>query len=153
RDLQRALEGLGRRFAPDPACEECTIGGMLATNASGARAVRHGTTRDHVEALRVVLDSGDARAVTRASRWPSAFAPHGPPADLVSATVTLLEQNSHLLRACRPNVPFDRCGYALHDALDAQHLDLARLFVGSEGTLGLFTEATLRTIPLPAGRS
>ncbi len=48
---------------------------------------------------------------------------------------------------------FNRCGYLLHDVLDAEHLDLARLLVGSEGTLGLVTEIVLRTIPLPAGRS
>ena len=48
RDLARELARVGRRFAPDPANLECTLGGMLATNASGARAFRHGFTRDHV---------------------------------------------------------------------------------------------------------
>src|SRR6516165_1240809 len=52
RDLSVALAAVGRRFAPNPACQECTVGGMLATNASGSRALRQGYTRDHVESLR-----------------------------------------------------------------------------------------------------
>jgi FAD/FMN-containing dehydrogenase/Fe-S oxidoreductase len=153
RDLQGELAKRGRRFAPDPAGAECTLGGMIAANASGARALRHGRTSDHIENLRVILDTGDAATVGRVSRWPLADAPQGRLEDIVSATVTLLEQNSNLIRSSRVNVPFDRCGYRLHDLLDAEHLDLTRLLCGSEGTLGLFTEATLKTIPLPAGRS
>src|SRR5262249_49751868 len=55
RALSERLAQAGRRFAPDPAHAECTVGGMLANNASGARAFRHGFTRDHVTSLRVVL--------------------------------------------------------------------------------------------------
>src|SRR5262249_22394787 len=53
----------------------------------------------------------------------------------------------------RANLPLDRVGYAVGDVRFGGELDLAKLLVGSEGTLALFTEATLRTIPLPAGRS
>jgi FAD/FMN-containing dehydrogenase/Fe-S oxidoreductase len=153
RDLAQALARVGRRFAPDPAGAECTVGGMLATNASGARAFRHGTTRDHVAALRVVLDSGDAAAVGRESRWPATETPHGRLDDIVSSVVTLLEQNADLLAGARPRTRFDRCGYLPHDVLGPHSLDLARLLVGSEGTLAVFTEATLRTVPLPGGRA
>ena len=57
-----------------------------------------------------------------------------------------------LIRSCQPLTRFNRCGYLVHDVLTAEHLDLPRLLIGSEGTLGIFTEATLRTIPLPASR-
>ncbi|HJT77250.1 MAG TPA: FAD-binding oxidoreductase, partial [Gemmataceae bacterium] len=47
RDLNEQLARVGRRFAPDPASGgQCTVGGMLATNASGATALKHGYTRD-----------------------------------------------------------------------------------------------------------
>src|SRR5262249_20748560 len=52
-----------------------------------------------------------------------------------------------------PRTRFNRCGYLLHDVLTEDQIDLARLLVGSEGTLGVFTEATLRTIPLPGGQA
>jgi FAD/FMN-containing dehydrogenase/Fe-S oxidoreductase len=161
RDLSRELAKIGRRFAPDPANVECTLGGMVATNASGSRAFRHGFTRDHVLRLRAVLDNGDAVDVGRQPRWPIPdrrdFGSTGPPTgrldDLISSVVTLLEQHAETIRTCRPRTRFHRCGYLLHDVLDAESLDLARLLVGTEGTLALFTEATLRTIPLPGGRA
>ncbi len=84
RTLAAHLAREGRRFAPDPAHAECTLGGMLATNASGARAFRHGYTRDHVESLRVVLDSGDVADAGRRPRWPVADAPHDRLDDVVS---------------------------------------------------------------------
>jgi FAD/FMN-containing dehydrogenase/Fe-S oxidoreductase len=160
RDLTRQLARIGRRFAPDPANIECTLGGMLATNASGARAFRHGFTRDHIHRLRIVLDNGDAVEVGRQSRWPAAqitdrqdVGPSDRRDDIVSSVVTLLERHAETIAACQPRTRFNRCGYLLHDVLDVESLDLARLLVGSEGTLALFTEATLRTISLPGGRA
>jgi FAD/FMN-containing dehydrogenase/Fe-S oxidoreductase len=152
-ELVKKLAAVGRRFAPDPAAAECTVGGMLATNASGARAAKFGYTRDHVESLRVVLDSGDVAVARRRSRWPLFEPTTGRLEDIVSALVTLLGQHAELIRECRPRTPFNRCGYILHDLLAGDDLDLPRLLVGSEGTLGVITEATLRTIPLPKGRS
>jgi FAD/FMN-containing dehydrogenase/Fe-S oxidoreductase len=154
RELNARLAEVGRRFAPDPAsAEQCTVGGMLATNASGSRALRFGYTRDHTRGLRIVLDTGDAAAVGREPLGPSPEAPAGHLQDIVAAAGVLLEQNAELIARCRPRTPFNRCGYLLHDVLGDGRLDLARLLVGSEGTLALFTEATLATVPLPGGRA
>ncbi len=153
RDLARRLAASGRRFAPEPTHGERTVGGMAAGDASGPRAFRHGYTRDHVEAVRVVFDDGSAATVGRVPRWPPAEGEHGRLQDVVSSVVTLLDQNAEAVRDCRPRTRFNRCGYQLHDVLGAEQLDLARLLVGSEGTLGLFTELILRTVPLPGGRS
>jgi FAD/FMN-containing dehydrogenase/Fe-S oxidoreductase len=153
RDLTQRLAASGRRIAPQPAHGECTVGGMAAGNASGPRAFRHGYIRDHVDAIRVVLDDGSAAGVGRTSRWPPAEGEHGRLQDVISSVVTLLDQNAEVIRDCQPRTRFNRCGYLLHDVLDAEYLDLARLLIGSEGTLGLFTEIVLRTIPLPSGRS
>jgi len=59
-DVRRAAAEHGLLFAPDPTSEEeATIGGALACNASGARSLRYGTTRDHAIALRVALANGE----------------------------------------------------------------------------------------------
>jgi FAD/FMN-containing dehydrogenase len=59
-DLKRAVSEEGLTFAPDPTSEdECTIGGSIACNASGARTFKYGATRGHVRALKVVLANGD----------------------------------------------------------------------------------------------
>jgi len=154
RNLNTRLAQVGRRFAPDPASGDiCTVGGMIANNASGARALRHGYTRDHVMALRVVLDTGDAAAVGKEPLHPPAATETGHLQDIVSTVGFLLEQNADLIRTCRPRTPFNRCGYQLHDLVRDDALDLSRLLCGSEGTLAIVTEATLRTIPLPGGRA
>jgi FAD/FMN-containing dehydrogenase/Fe-S oxidoreductase len=156
-DLNAELAKYGRRFAPDPAsAKTCTVGGMIATNASGGNAFAHGYTRDHVAALGVVWDSGEPGVVGRAE----AIGPPTPRPDaprtraIATAVAALLRANAERVALTRPRTPFDRCGYQLHGALGAGgEVDLARLLVGSEGTLAVVTEATLRTVPVAGGTS
>src|SRR5204863_1804158 len=120
RELSAALAALGRRLGPDPENVECTVGGMMASNACGSRALRHGYPRDHVESLRVVLDTGEVIVAARHPRRPL------PPTttiaaqasarldDLVTSVVTLLAQNAGLLEAQRPRTRLNRLGYLRH---------------------------------------
>ncbi|MCA9161751.1 MAG: FAD-binding protein [Planctomycetales bacterium] len=73
-------------------------------------------------------------------------------AELVKRLGDVLERNEATIREHSPRTLVNRCGYQLHDVLRDGQLDLARLLVGSEGTLALITEATIRTEPLPAHR-
>lgn len=101
-ELQKAVMKHGLFYPPDPASMAvCTIGGNVALNAGGPRAVKYGVTRDYVLGLEVVLADGE------------------------------------VIRTGGKTVK-NVSGY-----------DLTRLLVGSEGTLGIVTEATLRLIPLP----
>ena len=180
--VNERLASVGRRFAPDPSSGPvCTIGGMLATDASGSRLLRYGYTSNHVQALQIVLDSGDVCTVGKEPWPPAVDAPGGHLLDILNAVAVLLEENRELIAKHGPRTLFDRCGYALKGVLgegegggrraesggrkgewdspsssvlrSPAFIDLARLLVGSEGTLALFTEATLRTIPFPEGRS
>ena len=147
--LNKALDQHGQRFAPDPAsAATCTLGGMVATNASGANATTFGYTRDHVLGLRAVWDTGDADTLGRSlgTEPPSART-----IELRSQTAVLLASNRDLLQTVRPATRFNRCGYILHDAVTATGLDLTRVLVGSEGTLGFLTAVTLKTVPVAEG--
>jgi len=65
-DVKRQAAHDGLLFAPDPTSEEeCTIGGAIACNASGARTFKYGATRAHVRALRVALANGDIAELRR----------------------------------------------------------------------------------------
>jgi glycolate oxidase len=65
-DLNRMLAPHALHFAPDPTSEwECTVGGAIACNASGARALRYGATRPHVRALTVALMTGEVLELRR----------------------------------------------------------------------------------------
>jgi D-lactate dehydrogenase len=104
-DLQRALRPHGLSWPPDPTSADfSTVGGNLACNAGGPRAVKYGASRDNVLALAAVTGAGE----------------------------------------------FVRCGTATTKG--SSGYDLQRLLVGSEGTLAVIVEATLRLVPLPAAR-
>jgi FAD/FMN-containing dehydrogenase/Fe-S oxidoreductase len=150
--LNQRLAQDGRRFAPDPASgATCTIGGMLATDASGSRSLKYGFTRDHVLSCRVVLDTGEAVRVGHELLPPP---PEQAPRlrEIVQATGALLRRRRNAVQDAQPKTAWNRCGYRLHDVLGQDTLDLPRLLCGSEGTLALIAEATLRTVPLPGGR-
>ena len=101
-DLQQALRPLGVFFPPNPGSwTQSTVGGNVATNASGPRSFRYGPTRHWVRAAEVVLGTGERwRVGGRAAK-----------------------------RSVGP--------------------DLLQLLVGSEGTLGILAEVTVRLAPLP----
>lgn len=65
-DVKRAVAREGLLFAPDPTSEdECTVGGAIAANASGARSLKYGATRRHINALSVVLADGTRMELRR----------------------------------------------------------------------------------------
>src|SRR5262249_40952114 len=98
RALNDHLVPFGRRFAPDPgSAEVCTVGGMLANNASGSRALKYGYTRDHVTAVRMILDTGDAVTAGREPIEPETGSPGSHLQDIVGATAALLEQNTEVI--------------------------------------------------------
>ena len=88
-------------YAPDPGEKSATIGGNIATNAGGMRAVKYGVTRDWIRGLEVVTPDGE-----------------------------VIITGGKVVKNCS--------GYSIKD-----------LIIGSEGTLGIVVEATLKLIPLP----
>lgn len=161
--LNAALAAHGRRLGPDPAsAATCTIGGMIANNASGPRILKYGYMRDYILALRVVSASGRvdlwerlsnaSLTETNVASEDSSLTRHPSFVAQAEKLRSLLTQHRDLILACQPKTRFNRCGYLLHDVLSPEGLDLPRLFAGSEGTLGLCTEATIRTVPVAADR-
>ncbi len=160
RTLNDALRPYGRYFPPDPSgASVTTVGSMVALDAAGSHSVRVGSTRDHVESIELVLASG-----TRLSVGDEPLQRNGAPLesngttassarhDLVIGLSRLLAANAALIAERQPPLIRNRCGYYLRGVLDSDRLRLARMLVGSEGTLGLFTGLTLHTAPLPAHR-
>ena len=120
-DLQAAARRAGQFYPPDPTETSSFIGGNIATNASGSRSLKYGATRRWVERLRVVLADGRVLDVAR-----------GDAVDFDPGAVPL------------PAVTKNTAGYLLRPGMD--WIDL---FVGSEGTLGVITEARLRLLAAP----
>ena len=104
-DIQKEAQKIGLLYAGDPcSSDSCLIGGNIATNAGGNRAVKYGTTRDQIYSIEVVTPEGD----------------------ITTLGARLSKKTT---------------GYALE-----------QLVMGSEGTLGIITAATLKLKPLPTCR-
>jgi len=121
RDLQTAAQRTGQFYPPDPTETSASVGGTIATNASGSRSLKYSSTRRWVERLRVVLADGRVMDVSR-----------GDAIDFDPGTIPL------------PDVTKNTAGYLLRPGMD-----WVDLFVGSDGTLGVVTEARLRLLPNP----
>lgn len=132
-----------QRLPPEPSSSRfCTLGGMIACNAAGARSLRYGSVRTWVESLEVVWADGSAGAVRRGEhgRWPTE-----------GALRALVEEKAALVRERFPKTTKNSSGYALDRYLDTG--DLVDILVGSEGTLALVTECTLRLAPIVSHRA
>ena len=148
-ELNRVLAATPRWMPVDPSSyESCTIGGMVANNASGARSLKYGSTVDHVVGLRVVDSAGRARVLK--GLGPEEALSADP--ETRRATSLILENREAIARES-PRVSKNSSGYRLEKVLHDGLVDLSKLFAGSEGTLGVITEATLSTSYRPAGRA
>lgn len=159
--LNRQLAPLGRVFGPDPALSAVTtMGSVLALDGAGSRWLRYGSARGRVESLQVVLADGtlieagkipvDWNALRCA---PSDASPLDPAAgratELARQLAQLVEREAGVISSQQRRSLVNRSGYCLKNVLENGVLDLAKLLVGSEGTLAFITEATVRTDPLP----
>ncbi|MGD8318946.1 MAG: FAD-linked oxidase C-terminal domain-containing protein [Gemmatimonadota bacterium] len=153
-DLNRAAAPHGLLFAPDTSTgNRATLGGMIGNNSCGARSARFGMTIDHVDALDVVLSDASA------ARF-EALAPHEVARRAKGGTLesrlyrvipSLVRRHARVIREALPSHWRRSGGYRLERLLpEAGPLNLARLVVGSEGTLALAVEATVRLVPRPA---
>ncbi|HKT21331.1 MAG TPA: FAD-binding oxidoreductase, partial [Nitrososphaerales archaeon] len=148
-ELNRRLAQNDRWVPVDPSSyASCTVGGMVANNSSGARSLKYGATIRYVRELRVVLPGGGRAVPVRA--LPLEEAMSGDPR--TRRVASLLAENQKQIAEDAPRVTKNSSGYRLEGALQGDVLALPRLFVGSEGTLGFTTEATLATSKRPAWR-
>ncbi len=139
--LNDFLRPEGLCFAPDVATSSrATIGGMIANNSSGARALIYGTTADHLAELEIVL--GDGRVVQV-----------GPEHDMLKRQRELLEDmvmlnGLQISERFVPGLVKRWPGYAL-DRVLRDSGNLINVIAGSEGTLAVITAAQVRLVPTP----
>jgi FAD/FMN-containing dehydrogenase len=147
-DLNRAAHPAGLRLPPDPSSGRwATLGGMLSTNAAGARTVRYGSVRRWIESAGLVTADGEVTELRRGQ----------PPAGRTLAVdrfeaeaAPAIRAGADLVRARFPRTRKNASGYALDAWLETG--DLLDLVIGAEGTLGIVTSAVWRLDPVPSAR-
>jgi FAD/FMN-containing dehydrogenase len=147
--LNAAASQQGLRLPPDPSSGRwATLGGMVATNAAGARSVRYGSVRPWVEGLTLVTADGEQLSLRRGAA----------PEPGVSAVRRFAQSAAPQLEAAAseihnrfPKTRKNSSGYALDAYLSSG--DLLDLIIGSEGTLGVVTETEWRLDSIPSHRA
>ncbi len=120
-ELRDAAAKTGQFYAPDPTEITASMGGSIATNASGSRSFRFGSTRRHLRAVKVALLDGTVRWYRRG--------------EAIDFDVPVLPN---------PATTKNTAGYRL-----APGMEWVDLFCGSEGTLGVTLEAEVALLPIP----
>jgi FAD/FMN-containing dehydrogenase len=147
--LQQTLFTHGRFLPPYPASiEYSTIGGAIANNSSGEKSVKYGDSRNYVVGLRVVLANGEVIETKRLNKreFSKKLGLATFEGEIYRSVDTLLEEQSGLASKLDINVARNNIGYDLaHLKKKDGSFDLTPLIVGSQGTLGIITEAVLGT--------
>jgi D-lactate dehydrogenase (cytochrome) len=138
-EVQKKADQEGLFYPPDPTEWSCQIGGTVATNASGARSFKYGSTRNFVEGLEIVLPNGDILQIKRGE----IFSENG---FIEIETPGGKKITIKMPTYPRPDVRKNTSGYFVGKKIDA-----VDLFIGSEGTLGIITEVELKLLPKPKG--
>jgi FAD/FMN-containing dehydrogenase/Fe-S oxidoreductase len=156
-ELNAQLKAHGLRFAPDiSTASRATVGGMIANNSSGARSVMYGKTIDHVLEMHVVLSDGSVAHFRplNASALAAACAGTTLEASCYRAVRELATTQRGEIERRFPKVLRRVGGYNLDEFVDSsQPFNLAKVIVGSEGTLGLVVAAKVKLVPLPAAKA
>jgi anaerobic glycerol-3-phosphate dehydrogenase C subunit len=152
--LNQQLKAHNLFFPIDPSTKDCaTLGGMIANNSSGPHAIKYGTTRAHINSLELILSNGEIIETGKKPLF------HGN--SLENSSIGPLEEQIYrkipevlgryekYLEPERPFVTKNSCGYYIWDLLTKESFDFTPILVGSEGTLALVSEATLKLSTIP----
>ncbi|MDB5224417.1 MAG: Oxidoreductase [Candidatus Adlerbacteria bacterium] len=126
-----------------------TVGGMVANNSGGEKNLQYGKTARYVEELDVVLADGKVHTLKRlvGDNLRAKLAEQSFEGDLYRNVSQLLSAHTKIIEDHKPHVEKNSSGYALWDIGDGKEsLDLARLMVGAQGTLGIITKIKFRLV-------
>ncbi len=135
-DLQKELNQLGYFYPPNPTEKNSALGGNIAANASGSRTFKYGATRKFVQSMKIILANGDELLLDR----------NDPPVDSNKMMIESCNGNNYEITLPDIQMPKTKHVAGFYIKRGMQPMDL---FIGSEGVLGIVTEAELRFIKAP----
>ncbi len=128
--------------------DTCTVGGMVANDSGGEKSLRYGKTENYVLELNVVLSDGNEYVFKALSlnELEQKKAQDNFEGEIYRQMHNLVESNYELIQKAKPDVSKNSAGYLLWNIWDKKKFDLAQLFIGAQGTLGLITEIKFQLI-------
>ena len=145
--LQRVLHSHNRFMPPYPSSINfSSIGGAIGNNACGEKTIKYGSTREYVRSLKVVLSNGEIITTKRINSVALARKKQQQNLEgkIYREVDALLKKNHQIVKSAQPHTSKNSAGYDLWDVRGKYgSFDLTPLIVGSQGTLGIVTEAQL----------
>ncbi len=159
-DLNATLEPHDLKFAPDPAAgDRSTVGGAIGNNSTGAHSLKYGKTDAYIEEVEAVLADGTVATfgeVTLDELRNRADADGEIENRIYDVLRRIVDEESETIREVYPQLKRNVSGYNLDQLVQeaaSGTVNLARVFAGSEGTLGVITAATISLEPVPETKS
>lgn len=151
RELERQAYKHGLMMPAFPASKSiCAIGGMVANNAGGEKTLRYGKTDHYVRSLKAVLSDGNEYTIAPLTKTQleEKKAQEDFEGEVYRKIHKLITEHRDTIAQARPGVSKNSSGYPLWDVDDGETFDLTKLFVGSQGTLGIITEVEFDLVPV-----
>ena len=126
----------------------CTVGGMVAANAGGERDLAYGQLNGYVLSMKAVLADGNEYVLCplNMDQVREKIAKNDFEGKVYKDMHELITKNAELIAEAEPKVSKNSTGYSVWDVSDGQTFDLSKLFIGSQGTLGIITEVKIKLI-------
>lgn len=149
RDFEKATLKTGQIMPSYPASKNlCALGGIVSNNSSGEKTLSYGSAIDYVERLKVVLRDGNEYEFGPLSRQElgEKMKLQTLEGEVYRRVFELIEKNKMLIEKARPDVTKNSTGYFIWSVWDGETFNLAKLFVGSQGTLGFISEVKFKLV-------
>src|SRR3989344_2408834 len=157
RDFEKETLKHNLIFPSYPASRElCAMGGIFNNNAGGEKSLQYGKTEDYVKRMKVVLSDGNTYELKslNETEFKKKIARKNFEGKIYRKMFDLINKNYEDIMKAKPDVTKNSAGYFLWNIYDKSKnsFDLNKLFVGSQGTLGIFIEGDLRLVPVSKHR-
>ncbi len=151
RDLEVKLAARNRIMPAYPVSKAwVAVGGMVGNNCGGEKTFKYGQAIDFVEELEVVLADGKTYTIKplNESELKAKMALQTFEGEIYRETYKLITENYRIIESAKPTTSKNASGYYLWDVWDGKTFDLTKLFVGSQGTLGIITSIKWKIVPV-----
>lgn len=126
------------------------LGGMVGNNSAGEKTLKYGKMENYVKELKVVFKDGNEYTVKPLNQkeLDIKLAQRNVEGEVYRSLFDIIKKNETLIKKSKPTVSKNSAGYTIWNVWDGEIFDLIKLFVGSQGTLGIVTEMKVSLVPV-----